>query len=178
MWLKLNLDGIILSLQIRNYIKVSDDDWGSTWCKTDFSFCSEPWLNYHKTNDEVFLASEIDDLAHMLKDLLDGSLTESIEFNCIEPDFNFFFHPKYDVRNDPKVVYVKPGHEIADIDMEWRVSFWNGGGLTANYLSVTLNRDDIENLFLYLQLVMSKVSENDPAVVQRIKDNIIYANQG
>ena len=36
MWLKLNLDGVILSLQIRNYVEVSDGDWDSTWCKTDF----------------------------------------------------------------------------------------------------------------------------------------------
>ena len=36
MWLKLDLSGIKLSMQIRNYRKVSDDDWDSVWCKTDF----------------------------------------------------------------------------------------------------------------------------------------------
>ena len=45
MWLKLDLSGIKLSMQIRNYRKVSDDDWDSVWCKTDFAFVSDEWLN-------------------------------------------------------------------------------------------------------------------------------------
>ena len=70
MWLKLDLSGIKLSMQIRNYRKVSDDDWDSVWCKTDFAFVSDEWLNYRKDNDEVFLAREIEDLAKSLDDLL------------------------------------------------------------------------------------------------------------
>ena len=66
MWLKLDLSGIKLSMQIRNYRKVSDDDWDSVWCKTDFAFVSDEWLNYRKDNDEVFLAREIEDLAKSL----------------------------------------------------------------------------------------------------------------
>lgn len=50
MWLKLDLSGINLSMQIRNYRKVPEDDWDSTWCKTDFAFVSEEWLNYRKIN--------------------------------------------------------------------------------------------------------------------------------
>ena len=55
----------------------------------------------------------------------------------MEPDFNFVLTPKQDVRLNPKVLYVRPGCEIVDIDMEWKISFWHDG-LTANYLSVTL----------------------------------------
>ena len=40
MWLKLNLSGIRLSMQIRNYRRTSEEDWLSVWCKTDFSFFS------------------------------------------------------------------------------------------------------------------------------------------
>ena len=58
MWLKLDLSGIKLSMQIRNYRKVSDDDWDSVWCKTDFAFVSDEWLNYRKDNDEVFVLTK------------------------------------------------------------------------------------------------------------------------
>ena len=74
MWLKLNLDGIVLSMRIRQYKKVEADDWDS-WCKTDFSFISEPWLKYTKEDDEVFLAREVDDLVEALEKLLTDQLS-------------------------------------------------------------------------------------------------------
>jgi len=173
MWLKLNLDGIIVSLRIRQYVKVDDNDWDSTWCKTDFSFISEPWLNYIKDDDEVFLAREIDDLADALEKLLTDRLTEPAEFACIEPDFVFELNPKEDLRNNSRFVYIRPGCEIADIDMEWKVYFWDGG-LTANYLSVALSRPEIECLLTYLKLVNGQLSENSEEVQKLIAQGILY----
>jgi hypothetical protein len=172
MWLKMDLDGIIVSLQVKAYKKVTDDDCCSTWCETDFSFVSKPWLNYQKVNDEVFLARELDDLSDILEELLENRLSEKTKFNCVEPDFNFILNPIKDLRLDPNVICVSPGHEFVDIDMEWQVYFWHDG-LTANYLSVTLNREEIEYLSTYLQLVTGKISEDDPAVKRLIQRNII-----
>ena len=172
MWLMLDLDGIVLRLQIRNYVKVAADDWDSTWCKTDFSFVSEPWLNYHKEDDEVFLAREIDDLKEALQALVNNQLTEVTEFSCIEPDFNFILNPQRDLRLDPKVLYVRPGCEIADIDAEWKISFWHDG-LTANYLSVSLGREDIESLLSYLRLITGELRESDQQIQQLIRDGIL-----
>ena len=173
MWLKLNLDGIVVSLRIRQYVKVNESDWDSTWCKTDFSFISEPWLNYIKDGDEVFLAREIDELAGALEKLLTDQLTEPTEFACIEPDFVFELNPKEDLRNNPRFVYIRPGCEIADIDMEWQVHFWDGG-LTANYLTVVLSRSEIEYLLTYLKLVMGQLSENSEEVQRLIAQGILY----
>ena len=172
MWLKLNLSGIRLSMQIRNYHRTSEEDWLSVWCKTDFSFVADKWLNYCEDDSEVFLAREIEDLAKSLDDLLNDRLTAPTEFNCIEPDFNFILNPKKDLRLDPKVLYVRPGCEIVDIDMEWKISFWHDG-LTANYLSVTLNRTDIESLLLYLRLVMGEVRESSPEIKALISKGVI-----
>lgn len=172
MWLKLNLSGIRLSMQIRNYRRTSEEDWLSVWCKTDFSFVADKWLNYCEDDSEVFLAREIEDLAKSLVDLLNDRLTAPTEFNCIEPDFNFILNPKKDLRLDPKVLYVRPGCEIVDIDMEWKISFWHDG-LTANYLSVTLNRTDIESLLLYLRLVMGEVRESSPEIKALISKGVI-----
>ena len=172
MWLKLNLSGIRLSMQIRNYRRTSEEDWLSVWCKTDFSFVADKWLNYCEDDSEVFLAREIEDLAKSLDDLLNDRLTAPTEFNCIEPDFNFILNPKKDLQLDPKVLYVRPGCEIVDIDMEWKISFWHDG-LTANYLSVTLNRTDIESLLLYLRLVMGEVRESSPEIKALISKGVI-----
>lgn len=172
MWLRMNLDGITVSLQINGYKKVADDDYDSTWCKTDFSFVSDGWLNYRKENDEVFLAREIDDLAKALSDLLNDRLDKPTEFGCIEPDFNFVLNPKRDLRHDPKVLYIKSGHEIVDVDMEWKISFWHEG-LTGNYLSVSLGRAEIEYMLIYLRLVMGELTESDQKVKHLMEQAII-----
>ena len=60
----------------------------------------------------------------------------------IEPDFKFILHPEEDLRNNPNYTYVRPGYEILDIYLEWRVYFWNEG-LMDNYLTVVFDRNDI-----------------------------------
>jgi len=173
MWLKMELDGITVQMQIKNYIKVSDDDWDSTWCRTDFSFFSKPWLNYHKDNDEVFLAREIDELKSALEALLEDRLTEQTEFSCIEPDFCFTLNPKKDLRLDPRHTYIPQGYEIVDIDMEWRVSFWHDG-LTADYLSVTLDRENIEYLLNYLKWITGESTSEDESISRMLQARIMY----
>ena len=170
--LKLNLGGVVLSLRIWGYTKVNDDDWHSIWCKTDFAFKSGDWLNYHAEAAEVFLAYEIENLVGALDSLLNDRFKTPTEFNCVEPDFNFILNPKKDLRLDPKVLYVKTGYEIVDIDMEWKISFWHDG-LTANYLSVTLDRSDIKSLLLYLRLVMGEVKESTPEIKALMNRGII-----
>ena len=175
MWLKLDLDGIEVSMQIKNYIESTREDWDSEWCKTDFSFVSEDWLNYHRENYEVFLAREIEEIASRLDDLLHDRMEKPTEYECIEPDFSFVFRPKKDLRTDPRYTYVRPGEEIVDIDADWKVSFWHDG-LTANFLSVTLGHKDIEHLLVYLRLVMGTLDEGSPDVARLIDAGIIYNN--
>lgn len=172
MWLKLNLDGIAVQLQIRKYVKVADD-WDWTWCKTDFSFRSAPWLDYAKENDEVLLAREVDELAESLEKLLSDKLDGPREFACIEPDFVFILNPKEDLRNNPRILYIRPGCEFSDISMEWQVYFWDDG-LTANYLSVALGQEEIEYLLIYLKLVTGQLSEQDIRVQELISKGILY----
>lgn len=172
MWLKLDLDGILLSLRIRGYRRVPDSDWDSTWCKADFSFTSPPWLDYRQTDSEVFLAREVEDLRDALESLLTGRITVPTEFICMEPDFRLLLQPREDLRNDPKVIYINPGHEMVDIGIEWQVYFWHQG-LTGNYLTVTLGREEITALYCYLCLISGMLSPDDPGVRALIQANII-----
>lgn len=56
--------------------------------------------------------------------------------------------------------------------MEWKISFWHEG-LTDNYLSVTLDRTDIECFLLYLRLVMGEVQESSPEIKALMGKGII-----
>lgn len=134
MWIKLNLDGIVLSFRVKRYIKTDNSNWDTTWCCVDFCLESKSWLKYEVRNDEILLASEIDSLIGMLENLLSDRQTEQIEYQCIEPDFSFVFNPKKDLSLDPNYEYVSPEDRFVDIDLQWKVFFWNGG-LTDNYIS-------------------------------------------
>ena len=121
----------------------------------------------------MLLAREVDDLVEALERLLTDQLSAPTEFACIEPDFIFELTPKEDLRNNPRYVYIRPGCEIADIDLEWKVFFWHEG-LTGNYLSVALTRPDIECLLTYLKVVTGQLSEKDAEVQSLIEQGILY----
>lgn len=173
MWLKLDLDGIIVQMQIHGYKPSTREDWDSQWCKVDFSFTSTDWLNYHKERDEVFLSCEVEELANNIAKLLRDELTKMTEISCIEPDFNFYLYPKRDLREDPRYTYIREGCEIADIYMEWTVSFWHDG-LTGNYLTLTLCESDMKLLMNYLYLVTGKLEKNSDEILQMVNDGHLY----
>ena len=166
MKLRIDLDGILLQLNIKDYEPSQQENWDQ-WCHVDFSFSSEGWLDYHKENDEVLMSFEVESLAAILKRLLNDEIAEIKEMSCIEPDFNFVFYPKKDLREDPRYTYVREGFEIVDIRMDWKISFWHEG-LTANYLSVTLDRNDMQILLAYLNCVMGKLDKRDPLIEELI----------
>lgn len=172
MRLKIDLNGIMLCLKIRGYTPSTQDDWDSQWCNVDFSFSSGNWLDYHRENDEVLLSCEVETLADSIEKLLNDQIDKVTEISCIEPDFNFILHPKRDLREDPKYTYVREGYEIADIYMEWTVTFWNEG-LTDNYLSVTLDREDMKVLLAYLKYVIGKFAARDPEISDLIQRDFL-----
>ena len=154
MWFQIDADGIKIKLQINGYKPTSKENWDSEWCRCDLPLSSGEWLNYSKEDDEILLCSEIDGLVENLTELLNNEISEEKELACIESDFIFELYPQTDLRKDSKCIYVAPGHEILDIYLEWRIFFWNEG-LTGNYLTITLCRDEIELLRDYLVLVQN-----------------------
>ena len=153
---EIDIDGIKIELQIRDYKSPkNDDDKYDSWCELDYSFTSGEWLNFNKKNDSMLLSFEIDDLVEGLTQLLDNKITNICEISFLEPDFEFILYPVSDLRDNPDVIYVKPGHEMIDISLEWRVFFYHQG-VTANFLTVTLDRDEIKQFLDYLISVQNK----------------------
>ena len=155
MWFEIDASGINIKLQINGYRPTNEDNWDSEWCRCDFLFSSGDWLSYHKENDEVLLACEVDELEEKLSRLLENKLTEIEEMVCIEPDFIFKLYPQIDIRENPKYTYVQPGYELQDIYLEWKIFFWHGG-LTDNHLTITLGREEIKSLRGYLASIIKR----------------------
>ena len=153
MWFECDISGIKVKLQINGYKPTNNENWDSEWCKCDFSFSADNWLNYHKENDEVLLSCEVKELAEAFTKLLDNKFLEEEEISCIEPDFIFKLYPQTVLRNNPKCTYVRPGCEIQDVYLEWKIYFWKNG-LTDNYLTITLEREEITSLRDYLVSVI------------------------
>ena len=172
MWFCLDLDGIELQLRITNYQK-SAGRWDEEWCRVDLSLRSDEWLNYQIKGQEILLACEIEELCCALHQLLTDQIEQECAVEFIEPDLTFNLSPKEDVRSNPRVVYVAPGHEITDIGMDLEVAFWHDG-LTANRLTIAFGRLGIEQLLCYLRLITKEITFDDDNVQQLVANKVIY----
>lgn len=164
MYLKLNLDGITLRFQIRDYAPMQESSGDKQWIYADFSFSALPQLSYQRLNDELFQAYEVAGLATALEQLLDGEAAEDYEMICVEPDFTFAFHP---VQNGK--------YETIDSSMDWTVGYWDGDVLEPNSISVRLGRLEIEQMLIYLKLSMGTLNAADPEVQRCMECHAICA---
>ena len=171
MWLKLDLDGIKLWFKVKGYKKSTDSNWDDEWCTVELNVQSENWLNYAQSG-ELLLACEVEEILSLFEDLTEDKIQESREVEFVEPDFGFVLNPKKDLRDDPRYTYVKPGCEIVDIDAELRVSFWNGG-LTANYLSLNMDREDIIAFITYLRVITKRINKADDTVQLLLQNGVL-----
>ncbi len=173
MRLQVDLNGILLQLNIHDYQPSTDDAWFCEWCRTDFSFSSKSWLNYHKEDDEILLSHEVETLAQMIDDLLSDNLTQPATMNCVEPDFTFTAYPQRYLQSDTEngLICAKP--ILEDVHMEWRIRFWEPDGLTDNYLSVTLYRTHLQILLAYLNCVIGKLFIDNPNIQYLIQNRYL-----
>lgn len=136
------IGGIEIMLRIDNYRSPSIKGFENSWCDCGYSFKLGDVLQYHKNHDEILMSEEVDLLVDSFTDLLNGKIETPTELSMTEPDFVFWLYPIKDLRTDPKYTYIAPGYEMQDVYAEWRIYFWNNG-ITDNFLSITLDRDNI-----------------------------------
>ena len=163
MQLIMNISGIDFYFQIHNYFKSNIDDWYYEWSKLSLKLFSQNWLNYEIQHDEIMLMSEIEKLRDNLDDLINDELTEKQSIEFLEPDLSFVLSPKFNIRNNPNILYVKEGYEIADITMDFEVNFWDprDGAATANKLTLCFDREEIEIFLDYLNFITGNNIDSD-----------------
>lgn len=170
LWLKLNLDGIKLLFKIAGYGRKTGD-WCDEWCDVEVSIIADNWLHYTQSG-ELLLACEVRDLLAQFEDLISNKILEPKELEFVEPDFTIKLNPQKDLRNDLAHPYVAEVHEFVDIDAEFKVFFWDDV-LTANYLSLCLDREDILAFVTYLKLVTKQINKDDPEAHALMKNGYI-----
>ena len=84
----LESDGLKVVLEVVGY-KPND----TNWCRLDFHVYGDGIdLNY---NSESMISLEVEELTHYLGKLLKGELTDRVNVNWMEPDYNFKLIPKH-----------------------------------------------------------------------------------
>ena len=142
MGLTLELEYVDLELEIRGYKTTNALNCWEEWCRVDYEITSGDWLNLMKKDEEVLLSFEVDAIIRRLEELLSGELSEISELHFAEPDFRMIFHPREDLRKDPKYQWIAPGHEFRDVYMEWLVN---------ETVRMVLERGDCVKLLEYLK---------------------------
>lgn len=162
MWLKLNFEGIDFYLRISRY-KTGSGDALDDWCDVDITLQSDKWLNCTRSG-ELLLSDEVDDILEHFEKLLKNGIRQTTELTFIESDFEFTLHPKF--------VFPKDGTELSDVTADFRLYFWNGI-LTHNFLSLEMERDNIEAFVTYLKLVTKKTDKADISVQKLLNKGIL-----
>ena len=142
MGLTLKLEYVDFKLEIRGYKITNALNCWEEWCRVDYEITSGDWLNLMKKDEEVLLSLEVDAIIRRLEELLSGELSEISELHFAEPDFRMIFHPREDLRKDPKYQWIAPGHEFRDVYMEWLVN---------ETVRMVLERGDCVKLLEYLK---------------------------
>lgn len=173
MWFRLNLGGIDFHFQISKYRKSTRENWDYEWCDVDLTLQAK-WLNFQITSSAILLAMEVEKIRDKIDALLNDKLDNPERIECIEPDLEFHLYPKEDIRNNPEIVYVQPGYEIADIGMDFVVSFWADDGLSANRLLLSFGREDLEKLLCYLRYITKSTDDKDEKIQSMIEEGCLY----
>lgn len=138
--LRLDLEGTILHLKIEDYTRFEDrekDSYDDYWCSVSIG-ASNDCINYSITDDEMLTSGEVDYLLNLFKALIKGEKLENNVIEFIEPNLNLEILPK---------------DSEQELLVDLHINLWNGGALTANYISLCLDESDIKKFIEYLEFV-------------------------
>ena len=175
MYLKLDLNGFDLYLRISHYRTSNQANWDEEWCTVDLTVNFGKEVNLLRTG-ETMLSCEVEQLKSVFADLLENKIKERTFLNFIEPDFEFIINPDYHFRNESDYGDDRVGQYLKDIFVDFHIYYWNGG-LTDNYLSITLYREEIEYFLTYLKLVTRQLKKSDKEITILIEKGIILDYQ-
>lgn len=160
MRLRLDLCDVDVQLKITGWhksesIKEADDNW----CNVELSLKSK-YIDYD-TGGELLTSDEVEYFERILGKLIDGTLEEDLTIDFYEPDLQFDVRIAKRLYDVPGKITYRNGYMDVDIDADFIIQFWCSDGLGQNKFSMNMNREELEALHLYLQLVMGIVDKND-----------------
>jgi hypothetical protein len=100
------------------------------------------------------------------------SRTVNKTLDFIEPDFEFDFCPSNNKVKPDEYTYAVSKHEISLAIVEWKVNLWCEG-LTDNYFSTSLDKEECKVLRDYLRLVMGKLDKDSIEIQEYVKAGFI-----
>ena len=170
MKLKLDLEGILFTLEIINYRPSTIENCDDEWCEVSYYATNDVSLNYGMRSYDNILCSEVEELRDTIKKLLLDELTDKSTLSYIESGLSFHFIPKGMECQQLSLFDTYP--PLSEAYAELRFRFWMDGW-TRNYLTLHLTKEDIEHIKNYLNLVTGVVAENNPVIVNMIDRNIL-----
>ncbi len=142
--MRIKYDELSISFKLTNYTGNKRE-----WTKCDASFAFKR-IKYAIKESEVFLCEEVIFLRDALKKLLENKYKSTTQLGFAEPDFEFELIPLEKFKDNNGNAFIQ------DISLLWRIYFWSKNGLTNNYLTFTLYRKHIKQLYDYLTGVIKK----------------------
>lgn len=169
MRLRLDLCDVDLQFKINGWREPkTGEDGCDKWCNVELSLKSK-YIDY-KPSGELIMSSEVVWIKDVLKKLIDNELEEDYTITLAEPDIQFEFRIAKRFFSTPGIVYYAKGYEDVDINGDWIIHFWcNDGALGGNSLSMTLDRNDITNLYNYIMLVTGEIKSDSQVIMDMLK---------
>lgn len=173
MKLRMNICDVDVWLEIYNYKKTDAENADFDWSRVKFSVCGK-YINYHIDDAEFFLNVEVEYMKHIFGELLKGNIKETTTVEFAEPDFEFVMNPKRTLYDEPGKVIYKNGSVTLDISVDFKIHFWCNDGLGTNVFTMTMDREEIQAFYVYLQAVTGEIDKKGELVGEYIDKGYLY----
>ncbi len=150
--LKMNIDGTHFEFGIYNYktTDTSNENWSDIYI-----YIHNSYFRYYNIS-ELMTDAEIETILEYLKRLLNDELQEYEKITFYEPDLEFEFYPKINLKDTGEYLYIKQGYEIQDIFMKININLTNEEWVyTGQKYVIIFDRNEIERIKDYIEGVTS-----------------------
>lgn len=156
MWLRLNVCGIFLYFQIKDYGKASR--YSDGFCRVTIRIQSDQNIDICSNPGLVFEEFEVDCLCERLECVLNGQLKKNEIVSFSEPEAEFYLNPE-------------------NREAKLRLYLWCGT-ITDNYFSLAISGENLKYFVTYLKLITRKLSKKDEIITDLLSKEIIldYGN--
>ena len=159
MKLRLDIDEVIMTLEIRGWIPEDSGEKGDHWTRDHFALTGD-YVHYSFDN-EALACREVAEIRDLTEALLEGNLITPEYYEPMEGDFWFLFSPAC---SDP----------ASDLYLWLTVCFpLRDGTCGSNTFSMTLGRKEIRALYHYFCLVTGELDPYDEEISKLAEEGVL-----